>query len=313
MWRILSGAFLGWGLGANDAANVFGTGVATGAVRYRTAVILTSIFVITGALLEGSKNMEVVGKMTSLSPNTAFIASFSAGLTILLALSLIGIPVSTSQAIMGAIIGVGLFSGQKVNWHSFFGKVLPSWILTPIIGSISAFVLYRFLGLFIERYAHGRKSFDIAVRIGIIISGCFGAYALGANNVANATGVFVGAGMLTPFWASLIGGLSIATGVITFSKKAMFTIGKKIASLSPFTGFIAVLSAAITVQIFTQVGVPVSTGQAVVGAVAGVGFVKDSKAVNTKTLKQIAIGWILAPSFSAGVSYLMAFIFQVIN
>jgi PiT family inorganic phosphate transporter len=54
MFRLISGIYLGWGLGANDAANVFGTGVASGVVRYRIAVILTALFVIAGALVQGS-------------------------------------------------------------------------------------------------------------------------------------------------------------------------------------------------------------------------------------------------------------------
>jgi len=53
MWKIISGIFLGWTLGSNDSANVFGTGVATKIIRYRTAIILVSIFVILGAVAEG--------------------------------------------------------------------------------------------------------------------------------------------------------------------------------------------------------------------------------------------------------------------
>ncbi len=305
MWKVISGVVLGWGLGANDAANVFGTGVATGAVRYRTAVLLTALFVLIGAVLEGSKTMDVVGKMTSLNLNTAFIASLSAGITVII-LTLLKLPVSTSQAIMGAIIGTGLCAGKPIEWDKFFGKVLPAWVLTPIGGAVIGFLLYRFIGSIVEKYAQGRKSFDIAVSGGLIVAGSYGAYALGANNVANATGVFVGAGILTPLQASVIGGLSIGLGVITFSKGVMFTVGKKISSISPFAGFIAVLSEAITVHIFTQIGVPVSTSQAVVGAVAGVGIVKGMKAVNFKTLSNIAIGWVSTPTAAGIVSFVLS-------
>ena len=305
MWRILSGAFLGWGLGANDAANVFGTGVATGAVRYRTAVILTGIFAIIGAVLEGSKTMDIVGKMTSLNLNTASIASLSAGLTVL-TLTLLKLPVSTSQAIMGAVIGIGLSTGNKVEWDKFIEKVIPAWVLTPVGGALIGFILYKFIGSVVEKYAQGRKSFDIAVSAGLIVAGSYGAYALGANNVANATGVFVGAGILTPISASLIGGISIALGVMTFSKGVMMTVGKNISSISPFAGFVAVLSEAITVHIFTQIGVPVSTSQAVVGAVAGVGIVKGMKAINVKTLTNIVFGWVSTPTTAGILSFVLS-------
>ncbi|MCK4534937.1 MAG: inorganic phosphate transporter, partial [Syntrophobacterales bacterium] len=55
MWRVASGVFLGWTLGSNDSANIFGTGVAANIIKYRTAIILISIFVILGAVAEGDK------------------------------------------------------------------------------------------------------------------------------------------------------------------------------------------------------------------------------------------------------------------
>ncbi|MGD9016590.1 MAG: inorganic phosphate transporter, partial [Desulfobacterales bacterium] len=64
MWQLLGGIFLGWGLGSNDSANLFGTGVAAKVVEYRTAIVLISIFVVAGALSEGYKNMNTVGAMS---------------------------------------------------------------------------------------------------------------------------------------------------------------------------------------------------------------------------------------------------------
>ena len=77
MVRLISGIYLGWGLGANDAANIFGTGVASGVVKYRTAVLLTAIFVLLGSYFEGSKGIETYGRLTTMDVNTAFIASLA--------------------------------------------------------------------------------------------------------------------------------------------------------------------------------------------------------------------------------------------
>ena len=136
--------------------------------------------------------------------------------------------------------------------------------------------------------------------IGILSAGCYGAYSLGANNVANVTGVYVGSGILTPQHAALIGGLSIAVGVLTYSKKVMMTVGKGIAPLSPFSAFVVVLAEALTLHLFTQIGVPVSSSQAVVGAIVGVGIVRDTRTVSSKMLVKIAIAWALTP-LSAGI------------
>ena len=111
--------------------------------------------------------------------------------------------------------------------------------------------------------------------------------------------------MISPFWGTLIGGVSIALGVLTYSKNVMMTVGKKITTLGPLTAFIAVLGQAITVYIFTQVGVPVSTSQAIVGAVAGVGLVKGMHVINLKTILNIVIGWISTPVSGALVSILL--------
>jgi len=110
MWKIIGGLFLGWGLGSNDSANIFGTGVAARVLTYRTATILISIFVVIGALLEGYKSMSTVGEMSNMSHTAAFIAALAAGLCVS-TFSYLSLPVSTSQAIMGSILGIGMISG----------------------------------------------------------------------------------------------------------------------------------------------------------------------------------------------------------
>ena len=75
MWRLVGGVLIGWGLGSNDSANIYGTGVAADVLKYRTAIILISIFVIVGALLEGHKSMDTVGAMSKMSHDAAFVAA----------------------------------------------------------------------------------------------------------------------------------------------------------------------------------------------------------------------------------------------
>jgi PiT family inorganic phosphate transporter len=154
---------------------------------------------------------------------------------------------------------------------------------------------------------------NLLIKVALIFAGCYGAYSLGANNVANVTGVYVGSGLLTPFEAALIGSLSIASGVLTYSKKVMDTIGKKIVELDGFSAFIAEFSAAVTVHIFTQIGVPVSTSQAIVGGVTGVGLMKGVKTVKRRTLVEIAIGWLSTPLSSGVIAYYMMKIYLSIS
>ncbi len=302
MWELIGGVFIGWGLGSNDSANIFGTGVAANVIRYRTAILLISVFVVVGALTEGYKAMDTVGEMSRLSTTTAFIAAFAAGLTVS-GFSYLSLPVSTSQAIMGAVLGIGLISG--IPDFSRFYKVIACWVLTPIGGIVISYILYPFLGKTFERTLMNIGLRTIVIRIALILAGCYGAYSLGANNVANVTGVYVGSGLLTPFQASLLGSLSIASGVLTYSRKVMDTVGKKIVHLDGFSAFVAEFSAALTVHLFTQVGVPVSTSQAIVGGVTGVGLVRGARTVSKRTLVEIAVGWVSTPLFCGVIAYIM--------
>lgn len=302
MWKLLGGVFLGWSLGSNDSANLFGTGVAAKVVKYRTAVILISVFVVVGALLEGYKNMDTVGAMSKMTPITAFIAAFSAAICVAV-FSYLSMPVSTSQAIMGSVLGIGLISG--IPDLSKLYKVILCWVLTPIGSAVFSMVLYPVIARLFKKILLDIRYRHIFIKTALIIAGCYGAYSLGSNNVANVTGVYVGSGMLTPFQAALLGSMSIALGILTYSRKVMDTIGKKIVELDGFSAFIAELSAAATVHLFTQVGVPVSTSQAIVGGVTGVGIMKSVRTVKKRTLVEIAVGWISTPLSSGIIAYLL--------
>lgn len=302
MWKLIGAVFLGWSLGSNDSANIFGTGVAANVLKYKTAIVLISTFVIIGALLEGHKSMDTVGEMTQLSHMAAFIATISAGFCVAV-FSYLSLPVSTSQAIMGAVLGIGMTSG--IPDFSKLSKVLLAWALTPIGAMLLTAILYPVVGKLFKSILLDIKRRNLFIRIALIFAGCYGAYSLGANNVANVTGVYVGAGLLSPFYAALLGSLSIAAGVLTYSRNVMETVGKKIVDLDGFSAFIAEFSAAITVHLFTQVGIPVSTSQAIVGGVAGVGFIKGSKTVKKRTLIEIAIGWVSTPLSTGALAYLI--------
>lgn len=308
MWEISAGVFMGWSLGSNDSANIFGTGVGAKIIQFKTAILLISIFVILGAVMEGEKCFRTVGELSRLDYRKAFFIALSAALIVTF-FTYWGIPVSTSQAIIGAILGAGLHSGGMVDFTKLY-KIFICWVLTPVGAILTSFLLYHLLGKVSDRYLKNPVLRDSIIRWALIFAGCFGAYALGSNNVANVTGVYVGAGVLTPFQGALIGGLSIAFGVVTYSRKVMDTVGKKIVALDGYSAFIAELSAAIVVQIFTEVGVPVSTSQAIVGAVAGVGLVKGIRAVSSRSMMEIVVGWISTPVSGGVVSYVLLILFH---
>ncbi len=302
MYRLVSGLYLGWGLGANDAANVFGTGVASGVIKYRTAVVLTAVFVLVGAYAQGIRGMYTVGGLAEIDVRTAFIASIAAAVTINV-LTVLALPVSTSQAIVGSILAVGVM-GRGVQ-VSVLVKILLSWILSPIGAALISYSLYRILGSVLEARVKNVRIWSLVMRIGFYLGGIYGAYALGANNVANTTGVFFKAGMISARMAAVVGGLSIGLGVLTYSKRVMSTVGRRITQMSEFAALIAVLGQDITVHVFAWIGVPISTSQAIVGAVIGVGFVKSSRAINLKVVTRIMLGWLSTPAAAFLITFLI--------
>ena len=133
MWKVLSGVFLGWSLGANDSANIFGTGYATGIVKYRTAIWLTAVFVMIGAVLEGPKCMDVVGDLSRLTATDAFYCALAGAITMTV-LTILAIPASCSQAIIGAVIGAGILS-STADFSKLY-KIVACWVFTPICAVI---------------------------------------------------------------------------------------------------------------------------------------------------------------------------------
>lgn len=307
MFRLISGIFLGWALGSNDAANIFGTAVATRVVKFWTAAILTSIFVIIGAVMEGAGGMETLGKLSSQTMNSAFFVSLSAALTVTI-MSYFKLPVSTSQAMVGAIIGGGIVR-NTVNFAPLL-KIFLAWFLTPIGAMVIAVILFKVFDILQDKYFKNIVNLDKFIKVGLILAGIYGAYALGANNVANVTGVFVKSGMINVFQGALLGGIGIASGVLTYSKNVMMTVGKGITELSPLNALLAVLAESTTVYIYAQIGIPVSTSQAIVGAVIGIGLIKGVNFINKDTIKNIIFGWLGTPTTAGLLSFFITLTFN---
>ena len=292
MISLIGGIFLGWSLGANDAANVFGSAVSSRMVKFWTAAILAASFVLIGALIGGQAGIETLQGLTNFTYHQAVIASIAAACTVTI-MTLFGLPVSTSQAVVGAILAVGILNRQLDI--AGLGKVVTCWVGTPVGGMVIGIMVYKVLAAIANRMNLNLFQADMVLRLCLIAAGSYGAYALGANNVANVTAVFVGAGMLNIFSAALIGGVSIGLGILTFSRKVMETVGKKLVKLDPFSALVVILAEAITVHIYALVGVPVSTSQAVIGAVLGVGIIKGVNTIQRRTLVNIFLAWVITP------------------
>lgn len=295
---IAGGVFLGWALGANDSANVFGTAVASRIISYRRATLLCGAMVILGAYMQGEAGLHTYSSLAEQSISTLLVTTLSAAITVTI-MTVLSLPISASQSVVGAIAGVGLATGT-MNWLGL-QKIIICWLITPVGAMAFACVLYFLLGAFLTRVPMSMLTRDKILWSGLVIIGSYGSYALGANNVANATGVFSGqftAQGITDSHLVLIGGAAIAFGAISYSKRVMLTVGSGIMRLDAFTSLVAVASMAATVHVFAVIGVPVSTSHAIVGAVLGIGLIRGGETLRFRVLGNIAVGWFMTPAIS---------------
>lgn len=189
---IIAGIYMAWNIGANDVANAMGTPVGSGAITLRKAVILAGIFEFLGAFLAGSNVAETVGKgivpmeafrepISAPGPESAnppaleeppaegepvrnvaaerlavgMLASLIAAAIWLNIATFFGQPVSTTHAIIGAVMGFAAVSvgPQWIQWGKM-GKIAASWVLSPLIGGLLAFIIYKCIRRFILRNRH---------------------------------------------------------------------------------------------------------------------------------------------------------------
>ena len=331
-----SGLFLGWSLGANDAANVFGTAVGSRMIRFTTAAIICGIFVILGAYVSGTGAAQTLGKLGAVNAiGGSFMAALAAGLTVSW-MTKLGLPVSTSQAIIGSIIGWNLFSDSYTDISSLL-KILSTWIICPLLSAVIAAFLFSVAKVFVRKMGIGLIRFDGYTRLALILAGAFGAYSLGANNIANVMGVFVpvapfpdmlfgqGFSISSAQQLFLVGGLAIAVGVFTYSKRVMMTVGSELMRLTPLAAWVAVMSHSIVLFLFASERleqllakmslptiplVPVSSSQAVVGAVIGIGMLQGGREIQWPRVYSIVKGWVITPLVSCLLCFVGLYFLQ---
>jgi len=333
---LLSGLFLGWSLGANDTANIFGTAVGTRMIRFRTAAIVTAVFVVLGAVISGEGATHTLGKLGTVNAIAgSFTVALAAAVTVAW-MTKLKLPVSTSQAIVGAIIGWNLFTGSPTDVNTLI-KIVTTWVLCPLLAAVFAFAIYKIVMVVLPRSRVHLLKQDSYNRVGLLLVGAFGAYSLGANNIANVMGVFVPANPFTDisfnslFTLSgtqqlfLFGAIAISIGVFTYSYRVMLTVGNDLFKLTPVAALVVVLSESIVLFLFASKGletwlaslglptiplVPVSSSQAVIGAIVGIVLAKRGRGVNMKVLGKISSGWITTPVIAAVISFIALYFAQ---
>ncbi len=324
---LLTAAFyVGWNIGANDAANCIGTTVGASVLRYRSAALMMAACVILGGALQGHHVMKTVGKGIVITepavyetyneapppremqrhfpderlPDLAILVSLlSAGVFVTIA-TFSRLPVSTSQAIVGGVLGTGLgMVGIEASYFKLgvLVKIAGAWVVSPVLAAVMAFCIYLLLSIAFRRAR--AIIWSGALRIAVIVSAAYVSYSLGANDVGNAIGPLLNKYPDKGLYLAILGGVAMAVGALTFGKRVTDTVGRSITPLDYSGALAAQGSAAFGVHVFSMLGIPVSTSQAVVGAIIGVGLTKGTRAVSGSRIAAIFVGWIMTPLCAA--------------
>jgi PiT family inorganic phosphate transporter len=301
---IVACVFIGWSIGANDAANCVGAAIGSRKISFRNGILLTAIFGFLGAILIGHRVVKTVGKgivpLDKIDPTIAvyiaLAACFGAGLWVIFA-TYLRIPVSTSHSIVGAVGGAGLAVGAPIIWGKL-GSIFIGWLATPFGSALMAFIFYYPIR-FILYALIPRRFRERILAFLIVLASAYLAFSWGGNDVANATGVIMGSGLASSFTATLIGGTAIIIGVVTWGYKVIETVGFKITRFIPVMTIVAQFASALNVYVYTMLGLPVSTSHSIVGAVVGVGLVTGKHVFDVRLARDIVFAWAVTP-FAAG-------------
>ena len=292
--------FMAWAIGANDSAKAVGTAVGSEVIGFKRAVLLIGIFTTLGVIIGGSGvSGTVSGLAEGMSAGEVGLVLFSAASAVTLA-SLWGRPISTTQSIIGGLVGASLALGLPVDWWTV-GRIASAWVLSPIVAALFAVAVYRLYKPLLRRIKCLRN-LELTQKGLVFTAAAFSAFNLGTNELSNVAGLMEGLGIDGPF--KLLLALTLTLGALTFSYDVMMTVGRDISSLGPTSAFSSQFGASLAVSAANLIGLPVSSGQAIVGAISGLGLYKGER-VNLKLLVGIVKGWVIAPVFAGAISYVL--------
>jgi len=290
-------------LGGNNFSTCLGASFGAGIIKLSDAMLIASVGVLAGTLLEGYKLSNVLGGQILPALSTSgLVVILLTGLSVMVIVTFFRLPLSLSQVLVGAGWGLALAAGaQLASMYSI--TVLLSWVLSPALGFfLSAIIESVVLKL-------GRRAKDVLALNRMyanltLIAGFYAAYTLGANTL----------GLLVGLLSSNVGdrlslslALSAATivGILFLSKGTVRSVADNLVGLNPSTALSAQFGGAMSVHVFTQLGLPVSISQVVIGGMSGAASVKHMSITNKRIIQQVIAGWTIGPVAGIVLSFLL--------
>lgn len=311
---ILIALFFAINIGASGAAATMGVSYGSGAIkRKRIALFIVAVGVFLGAFLGGGEVVKTIGEGIIpegiLSIHIVVIILFASTVT-LFGANLLGVPLSTSEVTVGSVVGVGV--AYQALYVNNILVIVSFWLFIPI----SAFLISWTIGYGISwlekrNFHNGRSWWRKGLLFAVVSTGFLEAFAAGMNNVANAVGPLVGAGVMSVKQGVFWGGLFIALGALILGGKVLETNGKKITTLSPLQGTAISGIGGTLVMIASIFGIPVPLTQVTTTAILGIGTAEHGfRLLQKNIIVQILKVWLVSPVLSLVVSFMLVKIFM---
>jgi inorganic phosphate transporter, PiT family len=289
--------------GFHDTANAVATSVSTRALSPRMAVLVAAVANLAGAFVTTAV-AKTIGEGiidTGLATEKTLLAALLGAIAWNLLTWWRGLPSSSSHALIGGLIGAALVqSGSNgVEWHGVAHKVAIPALASPAFGFLGAFLLLLLIYWTFVWVTPGLA--NRGFRLGQLASGTWVAFTHGANDAQKTMGVIAlglfEAGKIDhfyiPTWVIVAAGLAIAAGTYVGGWRIMRTLGQRIFTMEPASGFAAQVSGGTVIYFATHFGFPVSTTHVVSGSVMGAGATRRLSAVRWGVAGNIVFAWIL--------------------
>lgn len=319
---ILIGLFLAMNVGANNTAAEMEAAYKSGVRTKKEALVLIAVFVILGAIIVGLPVVKTLGG--GLVPQRTFKAYFYIVFVVMTVAAVFDfisnvfkISIPTSYAIVSSIAAVGLYYKSLSVDKSLM--ILKWWIVSPIVVFIVVFLVGKFLNLkFIKSLGKLKTRGKVKALLGAMLSfsGCYVAFAGGANGVAKAMGPVVAAGMIDDRWGVLLGGVGIAAGALIFGKTALETGDREIAEIGFVRAILIEVICATVLLLASLDGIPLSVSVTVSSSLIGLGCADLGFWQSLRRHHAVRTGfiWLVVPLASAGLTYFLlhtlSFIFK---
>ena len=297
--------------GFHDTANAIATCVATRALNPKVAIIMSAVLNFVGAMVSTGVAKTIGGDIVtspSMVDSVVLIAAISAAIFWNLLTWKVGLPSSSSHALIGGICGAVIISYGigAINGDGIL-TIVSGLVLSPVVAMFCGYIMMTLFYIILRNFSKGQVN-NVAKRIQVL-SAALMAFSHGSNDAQKSMGIitlallsggFIGA-LEVPVYVKVACALAMSAGTSVGGWNIICTVGNKIFRMQPVNGLAADLNSAMTIFTATVLHLPVSTTHVVTGSIMGVGWATRFHAVHWSVAYQMVFAWILTIPCTAAV------------